>query len=121
MKGRDRKILEKSRPPVSLMDFDRESLVRLLKRKLSVHENVRQAFLFGSAVTGEIHPWSDVDLVIVAETSEPFIERPRQFFDLLDIGIPVDVLVYTPAEFKEMRKSSSGFWKCFREAHVELV
>ncbi len=120
MATRDRPIVERSRPPVSILDFDRGELIELLQQKLADHPNVREAFLFGSAATGKEKSWSDIDIVIVADTTEPFIERSRQFFDLLDIGISMDILVYTPDEYKKMIQSSSGFWKSFRESKVRV-
>ncbi len=114
-------ILEKSRPPISILDFDRDQLIRLLKEKLSGHSNIRHAYLFGSAASGKEDSWSDIDLVIVADTTEAFVERPRQFFDLWDIGIPVDILVYTPEEFDEMIQLSSGFWRNFRETRISIL
>jgi predicted nucleotidyltransferase len=114
-------ILEKSRPAVSILDFDREELIRVLRQKLRGHKNALEAYLFGSVATGRPGFWSDLDIIVVADTSEPFIERPRQFFDLFDLGIPVDILVYTPGEFDAMRGSSSGFWKNFRDTHLRLI
>jgi predicted nucleotidyltransferase len=120
MTPRSRPILEKSRPAVSIRDFKQEELTRRLQKRLSEHENVIEAYLFGSAAANKAGFWSDIDLVIVADTNLPFIERPRQFFDLLEFGIPVDILVYTPDEFVVIKESPSGFWKNFRETHLKL-
>jgi hypothetical protein len=57
----------------------------------------------------------------VTESRQSFIERPRQFFDLLDLGIPIDILVYTPEEFLQLRHSGSGFWKGFQENHLKIL
>jgi predicted nucleotidyltransferase len=114
-------ILEKSRPAVSILDFDRGELIRMLRQKLSGNKDVLEAYLFGSVAMGQPGFWSDIDLVVVAETSEPFVERPRQFFDLIDLGIPVDILVYTPDEFAATQNASSGFWKNFRDTHLRLI
>lgn len=116
----NRPILEKSRPAVSILDFDREELIRILRQKLGGHKNALEAYLFGSVAKGRPGFWSDLDIIIVADTSEPFVERPRQYFDLLDLGIPVDILVYTPQEFTAMQGASSGFWKNFRDTHLRL-
>ncbi|MFO7761140.1 MAG: nucleotidyltransferase domain-containing protein [Thermodesulfobacteriota bacterium] len=121
MTSRNRPILEKSRLPVSILDFDRNELMELLREKLSAHHNVRSAFFFGSAATGTEDFWSDIDLVIVADTDEAFIERPRQFFDLLDIGVPMDILVYTPEEYDELIRSTSGFWKSFQQSKLAIL
>ncbi len=51
----------------------------------------------------------------------PFIERPRNFEDLLELGIPVDILVYTPNEIKQMEKDQSGFWKEIKKNRIKLI
>ncbi|MEW6429854.1 MAG: nucleotidyltransferase domain-containing protein [Thermodesulfobacteriota bacterium] len=116
-----KKILEKSRPQVSVLDFEPAELRRRLSEKLQTHANVRAAFLHGSLAAGTAGPWSDIDLIIVADTAEPFIERPRAFVELLDLGVAVDLLVYTPAEFAELQHSGTWFWKEFRRHHQRLL
>ena len=55
---------------------------------------------------------SDVDLVVVAETEMSFVERPRLFWDLRDRLPSLDLLVYTPAEFRRLTDDPSpGFWR----------
>jgi predicted nucleotidyltransferase len=114
-------VLEKSRPPLSVSDFSRLELERMLKEKLLAHDNIINAYLFGSVAADKVHPWSDIDLIIVAETAEPFIERPRQFFDLYDLGLPIDILVYTLEEFADVTRSASGFWKEFAKHRKTLM
>lgn len=60
-------------------------------------------YLFGSMAGGALSPWSDLDLVMVVDTDERFLERTRQVMELLRPRVGVDVLVYTPAEFEQMR------------------
>ena len=117
----NKQILETSRPRVSIKDFSVEEIVSFLKEALLKHENVRGAYLFGSVAMNQEGYWSDIDVVIVADVAEPFIERPRAFFDLFDLGVPVDILVYTPEEFETIRKNQSGFWKSFSENHVKIL
>lgn len=121
MKREREAILAKSRPAVSVVDHGQEELVALLRDKLASHPHVVAAYLFGSVASGKAGAWSDLDVIIVAETATPFIERPRAFWDLLDLGFAMDILVYTPAEFAEVRASGTGFWKDFAEHHIKLV
>jgi predicted nucleotidyltransferase len=113
-------ILVRSRPPVSVLDFDREQILDLLKARLQ-ERGVREAYLFGSVATGQAGPWSDLDLVIVQETDVPFVERPRAFWDLLDLGLGMDVLVYTGQELESLSQSGSGFWREFQESRVRIL
>jgi uncharacterized protein len=47
--------------------------------------------------------WSDLDLVVVAETELPFYERSRKLLLRVRPRISVDVFVYTPTEWKELK------------------
>jgi len=110
-------ILQKSRPKVSILDFDRNALLELIRDNLR-EKKVIAAYIFGSFAREKEHLWSDIDLIIVKDSSLPFIERPREFFDLLDIGIPLDILVYSPVEFARMINEENGFWK---EVHSKII
>ncbi len=57
---------------------------------------------FGSVARGEADHWSDLDLVIVAETPRPFFERFKDFSGLYDVWPRLDLLIYTPEEFERM-------------------
>lgn len=63
--------------------------------------------LFGSAVTGTMHEDSDLDFVIIKKTKQRFYDRIGKVLHILyaptrSLGVPVDVLVYTPEEFSQM-------------------
>ncbi len=47
--------------------------------------------------------WSDLDLVVVAETEKPFYERSRNLLLRVRPGVSVDVFVYTPSEWEELK------------------
>lgn len=113
-------VLQRSRPGVSVLDFSREEIIRTLRQRLKSRK-VEQAYIFGSFAEGLSGAWSDIDLIIVCDTDEPFIERARQFWDLLDLGIPLDIIVYTPEEFAQLWESDSGFWKTIRACHIKLI
>ena len=113
-------ILQKSRPKISVLDFDRTALLEMIRHKLG-GKNVAAGYIFGSFACGKEHLWSDIDLIIVKDSNLPFIERPREFFDLLDIGIPVDILVYTPDEFEKIQKEKNGFWQEIQSKIIQIV
>jgi hypothetical protein len=71
--------------------------------------------------SGAINAWSDIDLMIIEETVAPFIERAEKFAELYDLGIQVDILVYTRAEFLELAASNMGFWHEFNKHHIRLL
>jgi predicted nucleotidyltransferase len=120
MKDQSRKILDRSRPRNSLLDWSVNDVRAFLKERLQ-QRGIGEAYLFGSLATGKPGAWSDIDLILVQDTQLPFIERMRQFHDLLDLGIPVDVLVYTPEEFSRLWHDDSPFWKEVRRTAIRLI
>ena len=81
-----------------------------LKRRLAPHlRRARKAIVFGSVARGDADEWSDLDLVIVADTPRPFLERYRDFDGMYDVWQRLDLLVYTPAEFAEMQVQGRPF------------
>ncbi len=72
---------------------------------------VDQAWIFGSFGTQDFGPESDIDIILVVRTDTPFLERARDFFDVMDLALAMDLLVYTPEEFERLTTNPSpGFW-----------
>lgn len=106
--GADTILVKNDRDP--LAGYSREEFERRLAVALS--GRVREAWFFGSYVSGNFGPDSDIDLMLVAETEAPFHTRAFAFEDLLDIGPRMDILVYTPEEFSRLTADPSpGFWR----------
>lgn len=74
---------------------------------------IEAAYVFGSVARGAKQP-RDIDLILVAETELPFVERPRAFQDIFDMSTELDLLVYTREEFDRLIESESGFWRSVR-------
>ncbi len=51
-----------------------------------------------------IHEWSDVDLVVIRKTELPFLKRVREALLLLQPEVGVDIIIYTPEEFAQLRR-----------------
>lgn len=62
-----------------------------------------RVILFGSLTQDQVHDWSDIDLVIVRETTQPFLKRIREAILLLKPKVGLDLLIYTPEEFAELK------------------
>ena len=53
---------------------------------------------------------SDIDVIVVAPTERPFVDRFRDYLPaIVDAGVGVDLLVYTPAEFARMKAEERPF------------
>jgi len=64
---------------------------------------VRRAILFGSVARGQVRGQSDLDLILIVDSPEPFAERCARFYSVLTPSVGLDLLVYTPTEFDELR------------------
>ena len=85
-------------------EFEAELRARLAGR-------VEAAYIFGSYGTSEFGRDSDVDLMLVVRTDQPFLERSLDFSDICDLAASMDLLVYTPEEFERLTiEPSPGFW-----------
>jgi predicted nucleotidyltransferase len=83
--------------PLLLSDLDE------LRRRVAPHiRRARKVIAFGSVARGEADALSDLDLIIVADTSRPFLERFKDFAGLYDVWPRLDLLVYTREEFARM-------------------
>jgi len=85
-----------------------DSLDELLPILIEEYEPER-VVLFGSMARGNVGEWSDLDLLIVKETSDSFLERSKQVALLCRALVGVDYLVYTPVELDEMIERGNPF------------
>jgi|DewCreStandDraft_2_1066082.scaffolds.fasta_scaffold02029_10 predicted nucleotidyltransferase len=69
----------------------------------------QKVILFGSFARGDDHGLSDVDLLIIKETDQPFVERIGEVLALCDTVLPVEPLVYTPEELARLIEEGNPF------------
>jgi len=65
--------------------------------------------LFGSFATGDINEGSDIDILVVANFKEDFLDRIRTLMDMNTFKIPIEPVGYTPEEFQEMKRKKNTF------------
>lgn len=80
---------------------------------------VQEVFLFGSFARGEIHEGSDIDLLIVGDFTGRIFDRIGAVLDMTEL--PIEPLVYTPAEFDSMKASGNPFIAEVLKTAVRLV
>ncbi len=71
--------------------------------------NLKKIIIFGSFARGDYHKVSDLDLIIVGEFKERFIDRIGKIIELNDSDLEIDVMVYTEEEFQKMIKERRPF------------
>lgn len=65
--------------------------------------------LFGSATAGRLSRGSDLDVLIIKKTKEPFWQRQKKIAQLLKTDVSVDAFVLTPKEIKKALKEIQPF------------
>jgi len=83
-----------------LLQKELEKDIEILKNKYDPDKII----LFGSLGSGKIKEWSDIDLIIIKDTEISFYERIKEILLLLKPTVGMDIFVYTPEEFSEMKE-----------------
>lgn len=83
-------------------------LDRYLKLLLA-HVSPEKVILFGSLAQDQVHLWSDIDLIVVADTDARFLDRTKEMLQLLQPRVGLDILVYTPSEFERLLQERPFF------------
>jgi len=92
-----------------------KKLIRFVS-KIKKRFPIKEVYLFGSFARGEIHEASDIDLIIVGEFKEKLFERIQKIISLTDL--PIEPLIYTPQEFKKLKKRNLFIKKIISEAKI---
>jgi len=71
--------------------------------------NLKKIIIFGSFARGDYHKGSDLDLIIVGEFKERFIDRIGKIIELNDSDLEIDTMVYTEEEFQKMIQERRPF------------
>lgn len=80
-----------------------------------------RAIVFGSHARSEAHEFSDLDLVIVADSERGFVSRFKDFQMVRRAwNWAMDIIVYTPAEYEMMRAQGRYFIKLLETEGVVI-
>lgn len=74
-------------------------IVAALGRKIEVE----RAILFGSYAGGRRDLFTDLDILVVMESSQDFVTRTAAMYQYLSAPVDLDLLVYTPEELERNR------------------
>ena len=84
---------------VALLESELPRIVKQLKAL-----GAQLIVLFGSYAQGRRDLFTDLDLLVVMESDEPFVERLGRMYVTLSPKVAADILVYTPQEFEQMKQ-----------------
>ncbi len=68
-----------------------------------------KVILFGSFAEDDIHEWSDIDMVIIKETSLRPIDRCVELSRLVEPKVGIDFFIYTPDEYRNLLSEKYTF------------
>lgn len=93
-----------------------ESFLKRVKKEIETE----QVILFGSRARGDDWKRSDYDFIIVSTEFKdmPWLNRINKIVQLWNLSVDVDILPYTPEEFKEKSKNSSVVRTAVKEGVV---
>ena len=69
----------------------------------------QKIILFGSALRGDFNENSDIDMLVVKNTTGRRVDRIKELLFSVDYNLPFEPLVYTPQEIEERKNLRDGF------------
>ena len=88
-----------------MQNLRNKELINYLKqfvKKMEEYYTLECVILFGSQARGDFKPYSDIDLIIVGDFKEKFIDRGKYFYEKHNYIVGLDAFCYNPQEFNEM-------------------
>lgn len=84
------------------LEHELERVTKMLRKD----KDIKLLILFGSLARGDISAKSDIDMIIIKDTKKKFLDRLDEIYSILVPNVALDILVYTPEEFKSMKNRS---------------
>jgi uncharacterized protein len=84
--------------------------IRRAVDKIKTQYKPEKIIVFGSFASDHVTPDSDIDFFIIKRTTKPRRERQREVSRILiDREVPLDILVFTPAETERRKRMGDPF------------
>jgi len=93
----------------NFIDRETNKIVKRFINLIIKKFNLKKIIIFGSFARGDYHKGSDLDLVIVGEFKERFIDRIGKIIALNDSDLEIEAMVYTEEEFRKMIQERRPF------------
>jgi predicted nucleotidyltransferase len=92
------------------MDSPNDNLISDIVRRIVETAQPDKIILFGSRARGDARPDSDIDLLVIQESTEPGYRRDAALYlALAGLNAPVDVMTYTPEEIRDWSEVPLAF------------
>lgn len=99
------------------MDNNLNSKIKKLSESLKKYEP-EKIILFGSVSKNNFDNFSDIDIIMIKETDKNFVDRLIDIVPYINVSGQVDILVYTPKEWKEMEERKAPVFLSSQEGYV---
>jgi predicted nucleotidyltransferase len=80
-----------------------DEAVAAIRELLPRVPGIERVSLFGSYARGRRDLGTDLDVLVIWETDKPFVERLKALYSLVAAPVDLDLVCYTPAEFRALR------------------
>ncbi|MFQ5850689.1 MAG: nucleotidyltransferase domain-containing protein [Candidatus Binatia bacterium] len=91
------------------------ALRRWVARVVEIRPEVVRVGYFGSYARGDWGPGSDLDIIIIVESTEEPFERRAVQWDGTELPVPAELLVYTRDEWQELSQRGRFYQTLMRE------
>ena len=79
-----------------------------IKQQIIEHYSPIKIILFGSLAKKQIKPTSDIDICIIANTSDK-ISFVNKLYAEIDTKFPIDIILYTEKEWEMLKDEETSF------------
>jgi predicted nucleotidyltransferase len=93
----------------NFIDRETNKIVKRFINLIIEKFNLKKIIIFGSFARGDYHKGSDLDLVIVGEFKDRFIDRIGKVIALNNSDLEIEAIVYTEKEFQKMIQERRPF------------
>lgn len=78
-----------------------------LRKYFEDKKEVSHLFVFGSFANATNTKKSDLDIVLIKNTEDRFLDRYKKYLDIEDaVGVSVDLFIYTESEWSTVKERS---------------
>jgi len=93
-----------------------QAVRRWAKKVVKLRQDVLRIGYFGSYARGDWGVGSDLDLIIVVEKADQAFEKRAAEWDVTELPVPADVLIYTKEEWQSLSQRGRFFKTLMKEA-----
>lgn len=95
-----------------------QALASWVNEQVALHPQISRVGYFGSYARGDWGVGSDLDMIIIVEEAERSFSERALDYDTSQFPVPLDKLVYTVDEWRDLAQRSPQFYKIIKREVV---